>query len=141
MNEVGLKAEDTINKPQEQLFCNQRIADIPVHYMQTDLDYEVFRLDDPRFHTVNQIALPTMQEPAQVLRPSRPARMPADTAVWVVTGTTGAVQGTMTSAAHYMKMEGSKTFQEMWAVRLDRETSKYHKLFLCSLFPAESNTF
>lgn len=25
---------------------------------------------------------------------------------------------------HYLKMEGSETFQEMWAVKMDRNTSK-----------------
>ena len=117
-----------IDTQQDRHSCGQRIADISANYIQTDLDYELFRLDDPRFHTDNAISLPAMQESPQMLRPGKPARMPVDAAVWVVTGTTGSVRGTMTSAAHYIKMEGSRTFQEMWAVRLDRETSELQSL-------------
>lgn len=125
VDEVGLEAEEMINTQQDRHSCGQRIADISANYIQTDLDYELFRLDDPRFHTDNAISLPTTQDSAQMLRLGKPARMPLDAAVWVVTGTTGSVRGTMTSTAHYIKMEGSKTFQEMWAVRLDRQTSKF----------------
>ena len=125
VDRLDREAEEMINTQQDRRFCGQRIADVSANYIQTDLDYELFRLDDPRFHTDNAISLPTMQESAQMLRPGKPARMPVDAAVWVVTGTTGFVRGTMTSTAHYIKMEGSSTFQEMWAVRLDRETSEH----------------
>lgn len=128
VDQVGLEAEDMINTQQDRYSCGQRIANISANCIQTDLDYELFRLDDPRFHTDNAISLPTMQESAQMLRPGKPARMPLDAAVWVFTGTTGSVRGTMTSTAHYIKMEGSRTFQEMWAVHLDRETSKHQSL-------------
>ena len=128
VDQAGLETEETINTQQDRYSCGQRIADISANYIQTDLDYELFRLDDPRFHNDNAISLPTMQESAQMLRPGNPARMPLDAAVWVVTGTTGSVRGTMTSTAHYIKMEGSRTFQEMWAVRLDRETSEHYSL-------------
>ena len=124
------------NTQQDRHSCGQRIANISANYIQTDLDYELFRLDDPRFHTDNAISFPTMQESAQMLRPSKTARMPLDAAVRVVTGTTGSVRGTMTSTTHYIKMEGSTSFQEMWAVRLDRETSEHHSLD-SSFYPAK----
>ena len=128
VDQGGPEAEDMINAQQDRRSCGQRIADLSANYIQTDLDYELFRLDDLRFHTDNSISLPTMPESAQMLRPGNPARMPLDAAVWVVTGTTGSVRGIMTSTAHYIKMEGSRTFQEMWAIRLDRETSEYRSL-------------
>ena len=139
VDQSSLEVEETVNTPQDGRFCGQRIAEISANYIQTDLDYELFPLEDPRFHTVNDISLPTMQESAQILRPGKPAPKPVDAAVWVVTGTTGIVSGTMTSIAHFIKMEGSRTFQEMWAVRMDRETSESQSLNVI-LFPAEGNT-
>ena len=128
VDQVGLEVEEMINTKQDRRSCGQRIAHLSANYIQTDLDYELFRLDDPRFHSDNTISLPKLHESAHMLRPGKPARMPSDAAVWVVTGTTGFVRGTMTSTAHYIKMEESRTFQEMWAVRLDRETSEHQSL-------------
>ncbi|KAL2039880.1 hypothetical protein N7G274_007283 [Stereocaulon virgatum] len=47
---------------------------------------------------------------------------PADRSVFVATGTTGSVGGSIMKNLYFIKTGRSRTFQEMWAVRLDRRT-------------------
>ena len=92
-----------------------------------DLDYEVFEIDDPYYHNRkywNKIDLPSSGDPIRRIIPNKIARNLVECRVWAATGTTGCVQGTMMRQPHYIKMEGSETFQEMWAVKMDRNTSK-----------------
>lgn len=124
IDQIRPESDEKIQTVQERRLGGQKIAEIPHDCIQTDLDYEVFRLDDPRFHTVNKSSIPTMKDSAQYPRPRKPTRTPNDTSIWMISGTTGPVQGTMISTPQYIKMEGSKTFQEMWVVHLDRETSE-----------------
>ena len=91
---------------------------------KNDLDYEVFEIDDARYHDYNKMDLPGSGDPVRHILPNKVARTLVECPVWAATGTTGCVQGTMMRQPHYIKMEGSETFQEMWAVKLDRNTSK-----------------
>jgi len=56
------------------------------------------------------------------INPSAIVREIIDGAGWAATGTTGLVTGKMMRMPHFSKMAGSETFQETWAVKLDRET-------------------
>ena len=98
------------------------IASLSQDFTITDLDYEVFKLNLCQFSSSNEIALPNT---AQCIVPSKVAERPVDGIVWAATGTTGCVKGVMKTAPRYIKMDGSHTFQEMWVVDLDRETSEW----------------
>ena len=102
---------------------NPKISDL-LPYERNDLDYEVFEIDDPYYHNLNKIDLPSSGDSIRHIIPNKIARTLVECPVWAATGTTGCVQGTMMRQPHYIKMEGSETFQEMWAVKLDRNTSK-----------------
>ena len=91
---------------------------------KNDLDYEVFEIDDARYHNWNMMDIPSSGDPVRQIFPTDVARTLVECPVWAATGTTGCVRGTMMRQAHYIKMEGSETFQEMWAVKLDSNTSK-----------------
>ena len=110
-------------RSQPKYSSNPKISNL-LPYEKNDLDYEVFEIDDPRYHSWNKIDLPSSERPIRRIIPNEIARSLVECPVWAATGTTGCVQGTMMRQPHYIKMEGSDTFQEMWAVRLDRNTSK-----------------
>lgn len=124
---TAIRAQDTAATPcpsQQQVVLGQKISELSTKYDLTDLDYEVFRTDDPRYHVPNKISLPTFEEHTRSITPSEIARKPAERAIIAVTGTTGCVQGTMMRQPRYIKMEGSETFREMRAVKTDRKTSE-----------------
>ena len=102
---------------------NPKISDL-LPFERNDLDYEVFEIGDSLYREPNKIDLPSFGYPSRRIIPNKVARTVVECPVWAATGTTGCVQGTMMPQPHYIKMEGSETFQEMWAVKLDRNTSK-----------------
>lgn len=102
---------------QEQPSLGRKISELP-HRTSTDLDYEVFPLMDTRFHSSDN-------EPIQRTLMNRPidkiACAPTDGSVWAATGSRGLIKGIMMKMPHFSKMATSQTFQEMWAVKLDKE--------------------
>ena len=92
-------------------------------YERNDLDYEVFEIDDPYYHDWNTIDPPNSEDPMRCIIPKIALTL-VECPVWAATGTTCCVQGTMMRQPHYIKMAGSETFQEMWAAKMDRNTSK-----------------
>lgn len=90
-----------------------------------DLDYELFPLNDPKYHVSNSIQLPaTKGSHLREIVPRGIARAAAETTVWAATGTTGCVKGTLMENPYFIKMTGSNSYQEMWPVKLERGTSK-----------------
>ena len=129
---AAIRAQDTADTPcpsQQQVVIGQKISELSTKYDRTDLDYEVFRIDDPRYHAPNKISLPTFEGHTRSVTPSEIARKPAERAIIAVTGTTGCFQGTMMRQPRYIKMEGSETFQEMQAVKTDRKTSESEQFY------------
>jgi hypothetical protein len=91
--------------------------------VQNDLEYQIFPIADPQFQAPNKIDVPKSEgEGLRYIVPKCVAREAAETEVWAVTGTTGPVKGTLIKNPYFIKMAGSKTFQENWAVRLERDT-------------------
>ena len=111
------------NPPQPTYSSTSKISDL-LPFERNDLDYEVFEIDDPAYHNGNKIDLPSSTDYIRRIIPTKVARTLVECPVWAATGTTGCVQGIMMRQPHYIKMEGSETIQEMWAVKLDRNTSK-----------------
>ncbi|KAL8721480.1 MAG: hypothetical protein Q9181_007694 [Wetmoreana brouardii] len=89
-----------------------------------DLDYECHPIKEFTYHQqTNRILLPrTVNENRKYLFPQKIAAKPDQSTVWAVTGTTGLVKGTILENPYYIKMNGSSTCQEMWPVRLERDT-------------------
>ena len=102
---------------------NPKIASL-LPFERNDLDYEVFEIGDSSYHNPNTIDLPSSGYPSRRIIPNKIAKTVVESPVWAATGTTGCVQGVLMRQPHYIKMEGSETFQEMWAVKLERNTSK-----------------
>lgn len=96
-----------------------RIAEISEDSPPNDLDYELFRLDNVE-RKVYCITIPGIGG-AGVMYPQRIATAAAECEVLTATGPTGTVRGTMISNAYYIRLEFSSTYQELWAVRLERE--------------------
>jgi len=91
--------------------------------VQNDLEYQIFPIVDPQFQAPNKIDLPKSEgEGLRYIFPKCVAREAAETEVWAATGTTGPVKGTLIKNPYFIKMAGSETFQENWAVRLERDT-------------------
>jgi len=94
---------------------------------QRDLDWALCSLDRAKIHLTNNIDLPdgTILYPTQIARQN-----PSDADVWVHTGTTGLVKGYLTGAYSIVALPGSRMFQRMWIVVLDRLIRKYFALQL-----------
>jgi hypothetical protein len=56
--------------------------------------------------------------------PKRIATAAEGCEVLAATGTTGTLKGYMISNAYYIRLDNSSTYRELWAVRLERETSR-----------------
>ena len=103
----------------------QDVSNLLSDCVETDLDYEIFPLGSPHVQAPNTVCVPASEHsPSRQLTSRRIAMEPADRAVFVATGTTGCVGGSIMKNPYYIKIGRSRTFQEMWAVRLDRRTSK-----------------
>ena len=122
--ELALDHIPEVPSPSQRTYSSHsKIAKL-LPFERNDLDYEVFEIDDPRYHSRNKIDLPSSTHPIRHILPNKIARTLVECPVWAATGTTGCVQGTIMKQTHYIKMEGSETFQELWVVKLDRNTSK-----------------
>jgi len=97
------------------------IATVSENSLPNDLDYEIFRVDTVD-RKVNCITIPGIGGP-DVMYPKRIATAVADCKVLAATGT-GTIKGSMISNAYYIRLEHSSTYQELWAVQLERETSR-----------------
>lgn len=110
-----------------------RISTLSSNCTVNDLDFEVFRIDDPTFPTFNEVDLSASD--SKFARPIYPKqiiqRVETETTVYVATGTTGCISGTILESPYFVKMTGSKTYQETWQVLLERPTGKQlHSLVL-----------
>ena len=91
----------------------------------TDLDYEIFFLEYSKYQQPNRI--PIQADKGDLIRylyPSKVATEVTEGPILAVTGTTGSVGGFIMKNPHYIRMNSSTTYQEMWPVQLDRHTSE-----------------
>lgn len=105
-----------------------KLATIPRDIVANDLDYECLALeDDVQSPRLNRIRLSTSTDGnSEYLYPREVASRVEETTILAVTGTTGLVKGTILENPFHVRMIGSSTCQEMWQVRLERDTSKLH---------------
>jgi hypothetical protein len=121
----NLTVELEPNPRYENRVLGPRISTLAPDCVANDLDYEVFPLNDPKYHVSNSIKLPAIEgsHPRKILLKGV-ARAAAETAIWAATGTTGSVKGTLMRNPYFIKMAGSQSYQEMWPVKLERGTSE-----------------
>lgn len=103
------------------------IAEVSEDSPPNDLDYELFRLFNVE-RKVNCITIPRIGG-SSVMYPQRLATAAAECEVLAATGTTGIVKGKLISNAYYIRLEYSSTYQELWAAKLERETSRLAPAF------------
>ena len=119
-----------------------RLASLSRESKTTDLDYEVFLIENPSFHTPNRIDLqkgrgyPTTYLTSEKVVVNINDFFGDATArpILAATGTTGVVEGDIIRSPYLIKMNRSNSFQEMWAVRLSRDSSKsqmHHSIDRC----------
>ena len=114
-----------LHAPPENQSDPVKLATLPLDHTVNDLDYECLPLDDAEFDKPNQILLPTSSNGnPEYLHPQKVASEAEENTVLAVTGTTGLVKGTIFKNSYYIKMSGSSKCQEMWPVRLERNTSE-----------------
>ena len=117
--------EESESLPPKPLGDRIRIASLAPESSANDLDYECVPVDDAILQETNRVLLPTADnEGPKYLYPNNIATKPIESTILAVTGTTGLVHGTIFDNPYYIKMNGSSKCQEMWPVRLDRDTSK-----------------
>ena len=116
--------EEPESVPSEPYGQRIKIASLAPEGSANDLDYECVPIDDAVFQKTNRVLLPTADKGPKYLYPNEIATKPDESKIIAVTGTTGLVHGTIFENPYYIKMNGSSKCQEMWPVRLDRDTSK-----------------
>lgn len=102
----------------------RKISTMTSPRVRNDIDYEVFPIEDARYCDVNKICLSSDGVTTDFIQVDGVAEELAERPVRVATGTTGTVKGVVQTSTHFIKMAGSQTFQEMWAVQLERQASK-----------------
>lgn len=125
---IELKHADPVSikrAPMEEPLQRTRIGRLLDGRGLTDLDYELFLLESTTYKYPSRIRIPADKgDSSDFLYPSRVATEVAEGPVLVATGPTGTVKGVIMKNAHYIRMDRSMTYQEMWPVQLDRYTSK-----------------
>jgi hypothetical protein len=105
--------------------CRRRkISTMTSPRIRNDIDYEIFPIEDIRYCAANKVYLPSDGVAMDSIKVDGVAEELAERPVWVATGTTGTIKGVIKTSNHFIKMAGSQTFQEMWAVQLQRHASK-----------------
>ena len=89
-----------------------------------DIDYDIFLIDDPYYHTTNLLTVTAEDESQKYLHPVCIASKATEREVWAATGSSGAVKGTLLKSPHYVRMGNNRNFQEMWQVSLKRRTTR-----------------
>jgi hypothetical protein len=99
----------------------KRYVPVVLSESQRDLDWALCSLDRARAHLTNNISLPN----GTTLYPTQAAlQNPSHADVWIHTGTTGLMKGFLTGDYSLVALPGSRTFQRMWIVVLDRLVRK-----------------
>jgi hypothetical protein len=104
------------------------------------LDWALYTIDRNKMHLSNTVFLPN----GNILLPRNIAQKdPCDMAVVIHTGTTGIVNGSIIGDYSLVALPGSRFFQRMWIVILDRPIRKFslclapNSHFLKPKFPIE----
>jgi len=87
-----------------------------------DLDYQLFRLYSMSVKWNEIMAPGNGTKIHKYVYPQRVATTTADCSVLSAMGTTGTVRGIIIDSSYYIKTAFSRTFQELWPVKLERET-------------------
>ena len=86
------------------------------------LDWALYTIDRNKMHLSNTVFLPN----GNILLPRNIAQKdPCDMAVVIHTGTTGIVNGSIIGDYSLVALPGSRFFQRMWIVILDRPIRKF----------------
>ena len=101
-----------------------KVATIVTASTLKNLDYELLPLNPLDFPHRNRVRLPGADGVSRgYLNLEGIIKQPEDnSSILALTGTTGCVKGIILDNHCYMKVHGSRTFQEMWQVRLERRT-------------------
>jgi hypothetical protein len=88
-------------------------------HKSSDLDYDIFPIEDPSFCVPNMIAVPACgASAAKKVYPKSIALRIQDRPVYIATGRSGVIKGTIIKNPYFIKLAGSEVYQKMWPVEL-----------------------
>lgn len=103
-----------------------KLARVPTSSAVGPLDYELCHLETSILRRVSHgQSSEGVDDRPQTIRIQNVTQQPRSGPIIAMTGTTGAVKGSISEVPSHLKMAGCETFQEMWRVELERPTSKY----------------
>lgn len=110
---------------QQEVKDFRKLGTVASGYSSSDLDYLIFPIVASHGHSEGESSsrIPVSATVTDVSKIK-------ERKVFAATGTTGTVTGVMLRNPHFIKMPSSSSFEEMWAVRLERKT--------CKLIPSAS---
>ena len=110
--------ETTTDDPLTNLI---KIATVSEEDTPNDLDYQLLHFD-AKILTPAHIQNPV--QPFDCLSSQVIAKFVTEASVLAATSKSGIVKGVIMSNSHYIKMEYSSSYQELWSVKLERDISK-----------------
>jgi hypothetical protein len=82
----------------------------------------------------NRIPLPRVQgQPQEFLNTEKIATKVIESEVWVATGKSGIIKGTLVKNPYFIKMAGSENYQKMWPVQLETNIGESRLYWVPSL--------
>ena len=100
----------------------RRIGAIRMGDAQRMLDYDIFPIDDPELHMGNRVPLPRVPGRQQeFLSTETILTKVIESRVFIATGKSGVIKGTIMNNPYFIKMAGSESYQKMWPVELEKD--------------------
>jgi len=95
---------------------------------QNGLHYGLFLITDSRYKIPNRITLPRGLYDKAFIFPDAPAQEIREVEVWIATGRSGVLSGTIVKNPYFINLAGSTTYQKMWPVQVEQDIGESSRL-------------
>jgi hypothetical protein len=118
---------DSIYGPEEAVEEPHKIGTVVAVSTRSGLHYGIFLIEDPGYRIRNRIRLPTLSPNGiSWLYPEAVATDVQEGVVYVASGKSGVIRGTIIRNPYFIKLAGSEDCQKMWPIQLERDIGKSH---------------
>lgn len=113
-----------------------RIGAVSCGSTPSNLDYDIFEIEDPKLRMLNRLPLPRAGgRPQEFLNITEIATEIIESEVLIATGQNGVVKGTILGNSYFIKMAGCVSYQKMWPVELQEDIGESCRWFSLPFLP------
>lgn len=95
---------------------------------ENGLHYGLFLISDARYKIPNRFTLPRGVSDTVFVFPDTLAQEVREVEVWIATGKSGVLSGTIVKNPYFINLAGSTTYQKMWPVQVEQDIGKSPRL-------------